>query len=127
MEFIEQILQSISNTLSMKSFGLDKLYLVASIVLPIFYYKQIHKYLNGENGVGDFCFQTEIIQASLRIPALLYCICIANGPVFISVLLDLIGRSAKINTAKIVQTRHTTKNISDNDETDYKNLSLVTD
>lgn len=106
MEFIESILSGISHALSLKELGLDTLYIVASIVLPTFYYRQISKYLKGDKGVGDFCFSTEIIQASLRVPALLYCVSIANGPVFISVLLDLIGRSAKIVVAKVVHMRH---------------------
>ena len=102
MEFLESILRGFSEALSLKHLGLDTLYLISSIVLPTFYYRQINKYLKGDKGVGDFCFSTEIIQASLRVPALLYCVSIANGPVFISVLLDLIGRSAKITVAKVV-------------------------
>lgn len=127
MEFIEQILQGISNALSMKSIGFDTLYIIASIVLPVFYFKQIRKYLKGDNGVGDFCFHTEIIQAGLRVPALLYCVSIANGPVFISVLLDLIGRTAKITTAKVVQVRHTTRMALEKVEPNLENLTLATE
>ena len=93
----------------MGNWYLATIYIVASIMLPMFYIKQIMKYINGGNGVGDLCFKTEIIQASLRIPALLYCVSIANGPVFLSVFLDLIGRAAKLITAKVVHDKYSLK------------------
>ncbi|MFM9155461.1 MAG: hypothetical protein ACKOPD_04835 [Polynucleobacter victoriensis] len=98
-----------SSILHMNNWGLAGIYIVASTVLPVFYIKQIRKYLNGGNGVGDLCFQTEVIQASLRIPALLYAISIANAPVFISVFLDLVGRVAKLVTAKVVHDKYNLK------------------
>lgn len=113
MEFLESILSGISHSLSMRELGFDTIYIVASIILPTFYYRQIRKYLKGDKGVGDFCFSTEIIQASLRLPALMYCISIANGPVFVSVLLDLIGRCAKIGAAKIAHLRHDIEEIEE--------------
>lgn len=127
MNFIEHILRGMSDAFSMKSFGFDVLYIFASIILPIFYFKQIRKYLKGEAGVGDFCFHTEIIQAGLRFPALFYCISIANGPVFVSVLLDLIGRSAKIATAKVVQVRYNTRIALQKVEPSVEKLTLVTE
>lgn len=106
MVLLDSFLADISSILHMKSWGLAAIYITTSIALPMFYIKQIKKYLDGGNGVGDLCFQTEIIQASLRIPALLYAISIANAPVFISVFLDLIGRCAKLVTAKIVHDKY---------------------
>lgn len=106
MVILDSFLADISSILHMKSWGLAAIYITTSIALPMFYIKQIKKYLDGGNGVGDLCFQTEIIQASLRIPALLYAISIANAPVFISVFLDLIGRCAKLVTAKIVHDKY---------------------
>jgi hypothetical protein len=102
INLLDSILADFSNMLNMKAWGLSVIYLITSIVLPIFYIKQINKYLNGTKGVGDLSFGAEIIQASLRLPALLYSISIANGPVFLSVLLDLIGRIAKLMVAKYV-------------------------
>lgn len=104
------ILLDISNILDMKDWGLAIIYLATSFVLPIFYIKQIKKYLNGDKGVGDLCFNTEIIQAILRVPALMYSVSIGSGPVFISVLLDLIGRIAKISVAKKVHKNFINKN-----------------
>lgn len=109
MLLLNHFLLDISNILQMKSWGLAAIYITTSIALPMFYIKQIKKYLDGGNGVGDLCFQTEIIQASLRIPALLYAVSIANAPVFISVFLDLVGRIAKLTTAKIVHDKYRLK------------------
>jgi len=106
VSLLENFLRDISQIFAMQAWGLAALYLVTSVALPVFYIKQIRKYLQGNNGIGDLCFQTEIIQASLRIPALLYCISIANVPVFLSVCLDLVGRIAKLVTAKIVDVRY---------------------
>ncbi len=102
INLLDSILSDFSDMLHMKAWGLSVIYLITSIVLPTFYVKQINKYLSGTKGVGDLSFGTEIIQACLRIPALLYAISIANGPVFLSVLLDLIGRVAKLIVAKYV-------------------------
>ena len=106
MQLLDHFLSDISSIFHMKNWGLAGIYIVTSTVLPIFYIKQIRKYLNGGNGVGDLCFQTEIIQASLRVPALLYAVSIANAPVFISIFLDLIGRSAKLVTAKVIHDKY---------------------
>lgn len=106
MVLLDHFLVDVSSILHMKSWGLAAIYITTSIALPMFYIKQIKKYLDGGNGVGDLCFQTEIIQASLRIPALLYAVSIANAPVFISVFLDLVGRCAKLITAKIVHDKY---------------------
>ncbi len=109
MLLLNHFLTDISNIFHMKNWGLAAIYITTSIALPMFYIKQIKKYLDGGNGVGDLCFQTEIIQASLRIPALLYAVSIANAPVFISVFLDLVGRCAKLITAKIVHDKYRLK------------------
>lgn len=106
MLLLNHFLSDMSSILHMNNWGLAGIYIVTSTVLPVFYIKQIRKYLNGGNGVGDLCFQTEVIQASLRIPALLYAISIANAPVFISVFLDLVGRVAKLVTAKVVHDKY---------------------
>ena len=106
MLLLNHFLSDMSSILHMNNWGLAGIYIVTSTVLPVFYIKQIRKYLNGGNGVGDLCFQTEVIQASLRIPALLYAISIANAPVFISVFLDLVGRVAKLVTAKLVHDKY---------------------
>lgn len=106
----------------MNNWGLAGIYIVTSTVLPIFYIKQIMKYLKGGNGVGDLCFQTEVIQASLRIPALLYAISIANAPVFISIFFDLIGRAAKLITAKVVHDKY---NLRFKDEEISRNTTYV--
>ena len=106
MQLLDHFLGDISSIFHMQNWGLAGIYIVTSTVLPIFYIKQIRKYMNGGNGVGDLCFQTEVIQASLRIPALLYAISIANAPVFISIFLDLVGRAAKLITAKVVHDKY---------------------
>ena len=106
MLLLNHFLSDMSSILHMNNWGLAGIYIVTSTVLPVFYIKQIRKYLNGGNGVGDLCFKTEVIQASLRIPALLYAISIANAPVFISVFLDLVGRVAKLVTAKVVHDKY---------------------
>lgn len=103
---LHNFLSDMSAIFHMQSWGLAAIYLVTSIILPLFYIKQIKKYLKGTNGVGDLCFQTEIIQALLRVPALLYCISIANVPVFLSVFFDMVGRIAKLTTAYTVQKRY---------------------
>lgn len=105
-QLLSNFLSDMSSIFHMQSWGLASIYLVTSIFLPLFYIKQIRKYLRGTNGVGDLCFQTEIIQALLRVPALLYCVSIANVPVFLSVFFDMVGRIAKLSTAYMVQKRY---------------------
>ena len=122
MLLLNHFLSDMSSILHMNNWGLAGIYIVTSTVLPVFYVKQIRKYLNGGNGVGDLCFQTEVIQASLRIPALLYAISIANAPVFISVFLDLIGRAAKLITAKVVHDKY---NLRFKEESDVSSADTV--
>lgn len=109
INLLDSILTDFSSMLYMKNWGLSTIYVITGIILPSFYIKQINKYLNGTKGVGDLSFDTEIIQACLRLPALFYSVSIANGPMFIATLFDLIGRVAKLMVAKYVHDKFNLK------------------
>ena len=48
------------------------LYLIAAVALPLYHIPPTLRYLRGNNGIGDACIRTEVIQSSLRVPALLF-------------------------------------------------------
>lgn len=74
--------------------GISKLYLVQS-----------YKFLRGENGAGDFCFMSKIVQALLRVAGLIYSVYINDGTVFLVIALDFIGRWIEIASAFIASRR----------------------
>lgn len=85
-------------------------YLVAAIMLPVYHVRPIVKYLRGNNGIGDACIRTEVIQSAWRVPALLFSIFVVPSlPLFLSISLDLVGRVGRILSMQISQRRwHTT-------------------
>ena len=73
------------------------LYLVAALALPLYHVTPVLKYLRGTNGIGDACIRTEAIQCGWRVPALLFSVfVVASLPLFLSILLDMLGRIARI-------------------------------
>ena len=73
------------------------MYLVAAVTLPLYHITPTLKYLRGNSGIGDACIRTEVIQCSLRVPALLFAVFVVPSlPLFLSIFLDLLGRIARI-------------------------------
>ena len=73
------------------------LYLVAAVTLPLYHITPTLKYLRGTSGIGDACIRTEVIQCSLRVPALSFSVFVVPSlPLFLSIFLDLLGRIARI-------------------------------
>lgn len=72
-------------------------YLTAAVTLPLYHITPVLKYLRGNNGIGDACIRTEVIQCGWRLPALLFSIFVVPSlPLFLSILLDMLGRIARI-------------------------------
>lgn len=73
------------------------MYLMAALMLPLYHIKPTLKYLRGSSGIGDACIRTEVIQCGWRVPALMFSMFVAPSlPLFLSILLDMLGRIARI-------------------------------
>ena len=73
------------------------LYLIAAVALPLYHIPPTLRYLRGNNGIGDACIRTEVIQCGLRVPALLFSVFVMPSlPLFLSIFLDLLGRIARV-------------------------------
>ena len=73
------------------------MYLTAAVTLPLYHITPVLKYLRGNNGIGDACIRTEVIQCGWRLPALLFSLFVVLSlPLFLSILLDMLGRIACI-------------------------------
>jgi len=93
-------------TLSTAQSALWLAYLVAAVMLPVHHIAPIRKYLCGSNGIGDACVRSEAIQCCWRVPALLFSIFVAPSlPLFLSIFLDLVGRSGRVIAMRISQQR----------------------
>jgi hypothetical protein len=72
-------------------------YLLAAIMLPAYHVPPILKYLRGTGGIGDACIRTELIQCLWRLPALLFSVFVLPSlPLFLSISLDMLGRSGRV-------------------------------
>ena len=73
------------------------MYLTAAVTLPLYHITPVLKYLRGTSGIGDACIRTEAIQCGWRVPALLFSVFVVPSlPLFLSILLDMLGRMARI-------------------------------
>ena len=73
------------------------MYLTAAVTLPLYHVTPVLRYLRGTNGIGDACIRTEVIQCGWRLPALLFSVFVVPSlPLFLSILLDMLGRMARI-------------------------------
>ena len=73
------------------------MYLTAAVTLPLCHITPVLKYLRGNNGIGDACIPTEVIQCGWRLPALLFSLFVVPSlPLFLSILLDMLGRIARV-------------------------------
>jgi hypothetical protein len=73
------------------------LYLLSAVMLPIYHLRPTLRYLRGNNGIGDSCIRTEILQCALRVPALLFSVLVMPSlPLFLSISLDMLGRTARV-------------------------------
>jgi hypothetical protein len=72
-------------------------YLLAAVMLPAYHVRPILKYLRGTGGIGDACIRTELIQCLWRLPALLFSVFVLPSlPLFLSISLDMLGRSGRV-------------------------------
>jgi hypothetical protein len=72
-------------------------YLLAALMLPLYHIAPVLKYRRGNSGIGDACIRTEVIQFGWRVPALAFSVFVVPSlPLFLSILLDMVGRSARI-------------------------------
>lgn len=94
-----------SGALGMFIVGVHLFYLYASIMLPRQHLTQIKKYRTGTGGLGDTCLKSQWMGVRMRTAPLLYSITIGSWLLFISVLLDLIGRIASIIEGNKAQKR----------------------
>ena len=77
--------------------ALWSMYLMAAVMLPPYHITPTLKYLRGTGGIGDACIRSEIIQCGWRVPALMFSVLVALSlPLFLSILLDMLGRIARI-------------------------------
>lgn len=82
------------------------LYLVAAVALPAHHIRPVLKYLRGDGGIGDACVRTETHQCLWRVPALLFALFVTPSlPLCLSVLLDIVGRIARIVAMRVSQRR----------------------
>jgi hypothetical protein len=73
------------------------MYLIAALTLPMYHITPTLKYLRGNSGIGDACIRTDVIQCCWRVPALLFSVFVVPSlPLFLSILLDMLGRIARI-------------------------------
>jgi hypothetical protein len=72
-------------------------YLMAAVTLPLYHIAPVLKYRRGNGGIGDACIRTEAIQCAWRAPALLFSVFVVPSlPLFLSILLDMLGRIARV-------------------------------
>ena len=84
---------------------LAAIYLACTIGISKLYVVQAYKFLRGENGAGDYCFISKIVQAMLRVAGLAYAAYINDGTIFLVIALDFLGRWVEIASAMIARRR----------------------